>query len=376
MDLRQLSKSSVAQIRQRQDPTIWRWFEFFPIADRSAVVSLGEGYTPLLEPRRLRDKLGMAGLYIKNDTLLPTGSLKDRSNTVGLSKAKELGFKTAAVASTGNAAASVAAYAAAGGLQSVVMVPAETSPLKIVQARACGATVVVIDADFGQVRRLYSEAVQEFGWYECLANPYRIEGAKSYAYELYDQLPEQVPDWIIHPTASGTSLYGTSKGYHELLQLGCVERVPRLVAAQSEAAAPIVAAFVEGRHKIEAVVPTATVAESIRVGGASSAGERALQAIRSSQGTAVALSDHEILEAQTLLGTLAGIYAEPAAASSVAAAWKLCRQGVIGKTDRVVCVVTGHGLKQPSAVAPTEIPLRAIPCDLGALRKRLEAESP
>jgi len=371
MDLAHLSSAALSQIRNRADRTIWRWFEFLPIEDPAAIVSLGEGDTPLLQPRRLRARLGIAGLYLKNDTVLPTGSLKDRSNSVGLSKAKELGFKTAAVASTGNAAASVAAYAAAAGLNSVVLVPRATSPLKIVQARVYGATVVVVDGDFGQVIKLYRDAVKEFGWYECLANPYRIEGAKSYAYELFDQLAGQVPDWVIHPTASGTSLYGAWKGYNELLELGWIERLPRLVAAQSAAAAPIVSSFDNGRVNVEPVVPQATIAESIRVGGASAAGDRALQAIRSSRGTAVALSDDEILQAQSLLASVAGIFAEPAAAASVAAASRLRRQGTIGADERVVCIVTAHGLKQPAAVRILDAELRAISPDLDALRKRL-----
>jgi threonine synthase len=375
LDIGDLSRSHLLEIRKRADQTIWRWFEFFPVEDRSAIVSLGEGYTPLLRPARLSEKLGLRGLCLKNDTVLPTGSLKDRSNRVGLSRAKELGFSTAAVISTGNAAASVAAYAAAAGLKSVVMVPEETSSSKVLQAGAYGATVVVVRGSFdGEVARLYKDALKEFGWYDCLSsNPYRDEGKKSYAYEMLDQLDGEVPDWIIHPTAGGTGLYAMWKGYNELFTLGWIRRLPRLVAAQSEAAAPIVAALEKGLSDIEPVTARATVAESIQVGNPVSIGWRALDAIRASKGTAVALTDDEILEAQSLLARLAGIFAEPAAATSVAAAWRLRKQGVIKQDDVVVCTITGHGLKQPSAVRISEEEIRPITPDLEALRHRLAA---
>ena len=368
-----LRRADFEAMRQSRDPSIWRWFEFFPVAERSHIVSLGEGNTPLIHAARLGEKLGLANLYVKNDTVLPTGSLKDRSNSVGLSVAKELGFTTAAVMSTGNAAASVAAYSAAAGIKSVVMVPAGTAPSKIIQARAYGATVIVIEGDFDhEVARLYKAAVQEFGWYDCLSsNPYRDEGKKSYAYEMADQLDGRIPDWVIHPTAGGTGIYAMWKGYREFLSLGWIERAPRLVAAQSEAAAPIVAAFEKGLDNIEPVVARATVAESIQVGNPVSLGWRALAALRESGGAAVALSDNEILEAQTLTGHLAGIFAEPAAATSVAAAHKLRHAGIIGADDLVVCNLTGHGLKQPEAIQISKANLRPIAPTLAALREQI-----
>src|SRR4026208_1723169 len=165
VEIGHLARADFERMRTSRDQSIWRWFDFFPVADRSSIVSLGEGNTPLLHASRLGEKLGIAKLYLKNDTVLPTGSLKDRSNSVGISVARELGFKTAAVMSTGNAAASVAAYSAAAGIKSVVMVPAGTSPSKIIQARAYGATVVVIAGDFDyEVAKLYKAAVKEFGW--------------------------------------------------------------------------------------------------------------------------------------------------------------------------------------------------------------------
>jgi threonine synthase len=368
-----LTRSDLQAMSQNRDRSIWRWFDFFPIESRASIVSLGEGSTPLIHATRLGEKLGMPRLHLKNDTILPTGSLKDRSNSVGISKAKELGFTITAVMSTGNAAASVAAYSAAAGMRSVVMVPVGTAPAKIIQARAYGATVIVVDGDFDyEVAQLYKAALQEFGWYDCLSsNPYRDEGKKSYAYELFDQLNEEVPNWVIHPTAGGTGIYAMWKGFKEFRDLGWIQKLPRLVASQSEAAAPITHAFMKGLVDIEPIVARATVAESIQVGNPVSLGWRALAALRESNGTAVPLSDEEILEAQSLTARLAGIFAEPAAATSVAAAKRLRAAGVIGPDELVVCNLTGHGLKQPESIRFAEKAFAPIAPTLVALREQL-----
>ena len=368
-----LTRSDFKAMRQNRDRSIWRWFDFFPVEKPSSIVSLGEGDTPLIHASRLGEKMGIPNLYLKNDTVLPTGSLKDRSNSVGISVAREWGVKTAAVMSTGNAAASVAAYAAAAGIESIVMVPKGTAPSKIVQARAYGASVIVVDGNFdNEVAKLYKAALSEFGWYDCLSsNPYRDEGKKSYAYEMVDQMDGRVPDWVIHPTAGGTGIYAMWKGYKELLSLGWIERAPKLVAAQSEAAAPIVAAFEKGSTKIEAVVARETIAESIQVGNPVSLGWRALASLRESGGTAVALSDREILEGQVVLARLAGVFAEPAAATSVAAAKKLRDRGVIDRDDIVVCNLTGHGLKQPDSIQVSETEFAPIAPTLNALREKI-----
>ncbi len=374
MELSHLNRSHLLDIRKSTDHTIWRWFEFFPIQNRAGIVSLGEGYTPLLKPKRLSQELGLNRLYLKNDTVLPTGSLKDRSNSVGLSKAKELGFETASALSTGNAAASVAAYSAAAGLNCIVMVPCGISTAKIAQARAYGATVVSVEGDFdNEGAKLYAAAIERFGWFDCLSsNPYRNEGKKSYAYENFDQLDEHVPHWIIHPSAGGTGLFAIWKGYQELSGLGWVHRMPKLVAAQSQAAAPITTAFEKGATDIEPVSVGETVAESIKVGYPKPMGWRALNAIRASKGTALSFNDEEILEAQMLLGRFAGVFAEPAGAISVAAARRLRQEGSIGRDDTVICNITGHGLKQPSAIMDPQEELKPIAPSLSALRQHLE----
>lgn len=368
-----LTRADFAAMRQSGDLSIWRWGEFFPVRDAASIVSLGEGSTPLLRAQRLGERIGVPNLYLKNDTVLPTGSLKDRSNTVGISAGKEMGFKVASVISTGNAAASVAAYAAAAGMQSVVMVPAGTAPSKIIQARAYGADVVVVDGRFDyEVAELYSRAVSEFGWYDCVStNPYRV-GKKSYAYELVEQLDGVIPDWVIHPTAGGTGIFAMWQGFKEFFSLGWIEKMPKLIAAQSDSAAPIVRAFEKGLRSVEPVEARDTVAESIQVGNPSSLGWRALDAVRESGGAAVAVSDQEVLEAQALTAQLSGIFAEPAAAAAVAAAKQMRAQGKLARDAIVVCNLTGHGLKQPEAI--TIAPQASVPIapTLPALRERLQ----
>lgn len=355
---------------------LFRWWPFLPLADRACIVSLGEGDTPLLPGGRLGAQLGLERLYLKNDTVLPTGSLKDRSNAIGVSKAVELRVPLVAVASTGNAAASVSAYAAAAGLRAVVMLPEETAPGKVAQAAAYGAVIIAVKGDFDRTAKLLAAAVREFGWYACMSNnPYRNEGKKSYAYELWDQLDGEVPKWLIHPTAGGLGIIATWKGFKELLTLGWVDRLPHMVAAQAAACAPIVEACRSGLADVQPVSAKETVAESIRVGYPKSLGWRAIRDIRDSGGTAVALEEAEILEAQALLARHAGIYAEPAGAISVAAAARLRQEGLIGPHDLTVCMITGHGLKQPET-RPLERPLLpAIEPTLTSLRRRLERET-
>jgi threonine synthase len=376
VDISHLKRADFNSMRSSRNRSIWRWFDFFPLEQRSSVISLGEGDTPLVHARRLGEHLDIPNLHLKNDTVLPTGSLKDRSNSVGISVAKELGFETATVMSTGNAAASVAAYAAAAGMRSVVMVPAGTALSKIIQARAYGATVIVVRGSFDrEVALLYRAALQEFGWYDCLSsNPYRV-GKKSYAYELADQFDGHCPEWIIHPTSGGAGIPCMWQGFEELTALGWIDRPPRLAAAQSAMAAPIVAAFESGLDQVTPVIAKETVAESIQVGNPAALGWRALAAVRESEGSAVALTDEEILDAQSLTARLTGIFAEPAGVTSVAGARKLRNAGVIKRDELVVCTLTGHGLKQPGVINASEEAFATIEPSIGALRERLSKVS-
>jgi threonine synthase len=322
------------------------------------VLSLGEGDTPLVRSGRLSRETGIERLYVKNDTLLPTGSLKDRSATVALSRAREIKADAVGVSSTGNHAASVAAYAAAAGLPAVVMIPASTAAGKVMQARAYGATVIAVEASFDRTAALFREALEAFGWYSCLSsNPWRNEGKKSYAFETWDQLEGEVPDWMIHPIAGGLGVAACWKGWKELRRLGWTARAPRMAAAQSAAAAPIVAAF-------------ETIAESIAAGNPS-LGWHCLRAIRETGGAAASATDADILGAQSLLARTTGIFCEPSSAASLAVAIILKRRGLIKPTDLVVCVATGHGLKQPDAAVLHAAPLHRVPPTLSAVENAL-----
>lgn len=354
----------------RAERSIWRWREFLPIEKAEAVVTLGEGGTPLVPVERLRREVGGAEVYLKNDTVLPTGSLKDRSNAVAISRAIEEGRGVVAVASTGNAAASVAAYAARAGLESVVFVPEATAPEKVVQAASYGARILRVQADYDGTARLYGQALKAFGWYNCLSsNPFRNEGKKTYAYEVWTDLDGRVPDWVIHPTAGGVGAAACWKGFNELYRLGWIERLPRIVVAQPTACAPVVRAFEAGWDEIQPVEPQHTIAESIKVGSPSTLAWCALRAVRDSGGTAVALSEAEIETSQILVAREAGIFAEPAGAVSFGAAMRLAREGILRPEHLVVVVITGHGLKQPRTglALPAAIPpdLRLIEQALG-----------
>lgn len=373
VDLTQLSADFQAKLLRRQDTTIWKWHEFLPVEDLGAVVSLGEGYTPLVQTEALAKATGLNRLYIKNDGLLPTGSLKDRSNAVGISKAREFGATTAAVVSTGNAAASVAAYAAVAGMRAVVMIPARTSPQKMAQAVVYGAQVILIEGDFDRIASIYKSAIEEFGWYDCLStNPYRLEGKKSYAFEVWEQLDGEVPDWMCHCTAGGAGVTAAAKGFRELKGLGWLEKLPHMVAGQADACAPVVRAFEAGAEEVSPVEAGETIAESIRVGKPSAMATRCLQEVKASGGAAVGVSDDELIAAQRLLARTTGIFGEPGGVASVAAALKLKAQGTIQADELVVCIVSGHGLKQVDVLSPTSLIAKPIPATLAALKKRVK----
>ena len=366
VDLTGVTAALADEIRRRPRG-VWRWREFLPIADGASVVSLGEGDTPLLHNVRLAAETGIDRLWIKNDTVLPTGSLKDRSVTVAMSHAREVKATAVGVSSTGNHAVSVAAYAAAAGLPAFVMVPAATAPSKVMQARAHGAHVIAVDAPFDRVHALFKEALGAFGWYSCLsANPWRNEGKKTYAYETWEQLGGEAPRWMIHPIAGGLGVAATWKGWRELKALGWTSSMPHMVAAQAAAAAPIVRAWESGADDVEPLPVLPTVAESIAV-GSPALGWRALRAVRDSGGACVACSDEAMLAAQAMLARTAGIFCEPSAAASLAAAIALRRTGRIHAGNSVVCVVTGHGLKQPEAATRRPESLAAIDPSLQSL---------
>lgn len=334
---------------ETRDGGIWRWRRLLPV-DSEMAVSLGEGDTPLIVSLRLREETGLNQLYIKNDGVLPTGSLKDRAVSVAISHAKEIGAKVVSVASTGNNAASLAAYAGAADIAAVIFVPSNTAPSKIQQIRAHNPVVISVDSNFEGTAALCKQAIAEFGWYSTLStNPWRAEGNKSYAFEIWEQLGRHVPKWVIHPTGGGLGLSLGWKGWKELNLLGLARGYPHLVAAQAAAAAHLPPALETGLDEPNKIELRPTIAESIAIGSSSPGlGWRLLKAVRETEGDCLAIEDSELLVAQKLLAK-AGIFAEPSAAASLAAALKLKDRGRIQADDSVVCIVTGHGLKDPQA---------------------------
>ncbi|RLG45604.1 MAG: threonine synthase, partial [Thermoproteota archaeon] len=288
----------------------------------------------------------------KDETVNPTGSLKDRSTSVNVSVARELGVGTVAIISTGNAAASLAAYASRAGLKAVVMVPETTPDAKIAQALAHGALVLKIRArSMAEFFELYEEACSKFGWMNSVGgvNPYRNEGKKTYAYELSEAFEWDPPDWFIMPMAGGNALIAAWKGFKELLSLGLISRTPKLVGVQPKECAATVKAFREGKEVASPISPGKTIVTSLLVSNPGPKSALVLKAIRESNGTCDDPSDDEVIEAMKLLAK-EGVFSEPGGAISLAAAKRLLSQGIIDPSDRVVCLVTGSGFKDMKSV--------------------------
>jgi len=332
-----------------RERSMWKWREFMPV-DRP--VSLGEGDTPLIKCERINEEVSVRNLYLKDETVNPTGSLKDRSTSVNVSVARELGVETVAIISTGNAAASLAAYAARAGLRAVVMVPETTPDAKVAQALVHGALVLKIRArSMAEFYELYEEACSNFGWMNSVGgvNPYRNEGKKTYAYELSEAFDWDPPDWFIMPMAGGNALIAAWKGFKELLSLGLISKAPKLVGVQPKECAATVKAFREGKEVASPISPGKTIVTSLLVSNPGPKSALVLKAIRESNGTCDDPSDDEVIEAMKLLAK-EGVFSEPGGAISLAAAKRLLSQGIIDPSDRVVCLVTGSGFKDMKSV--------------------------
>jgi threonine synthase len=339
------------------------------------MVSLAEGGTPLIASPTLGDMLQLDHLFLKDETRNPSGAFKDRPMAVGVSKAVEFGFSSVMTASSGNAAASLAVYAARAHLRCIVFVPERTPIGKVAQAVICGAKVIKVKGDYSNSYRMAMNLAAEHSMMNLTTtfiNPYTVEGDKTTAYEIYSQMGEIAPDWILIPTGAGPLLYGIYKGFREIHRLGLIAKVPRLVAVQAAGCSPIVSAF-RSRQNVKSweVVKTTASAIADPLRGYEKDGDLLLSAVYSSQGSAVAVEDEEILHAVRALGTREGVFAEPAGAASVAAVKKLVAAGAIGRNEKVVCLITGHGLKDPSA-AISEVQVKTIEPDLNEALKMLD----
>ena len=354
--------------------TIWRYADLLPVSPVGAV-DLGAGFTPLVRADRLAAELGLGELWIKNDTVNPTGSFKDRVVSVALTKARELGFKVASCASTGNLANSVAAHAARAGMSSVVFIPSNLEPAKVVMTSVFGAQVVAVEGSYDDVNRLCAELAsdyQDWAFVNINIRAYYAEGSKTLAYEVAEQLGWRAPDHVVVPVGSGSQLCKIAKGFEELGKVGLlpVAGVPggparvRLSGAQADGCSPVATAFSAGADHVRPVKPS-TIAKSIAIGNPAD-GIYALDVVRQSGGAVASASDAEIVEAIRLLARTEGIFAETAAGATIAVLAKLARSGVIRPDEVVVAYVTGNGLKTLDAVAPGCSPTVTIPPTLDA----------
>jgi threonine synthase len=332
---------------------MWRWRQFLPLPAAAEAVSLGEGDTPLVPSIFAGPQLGLRRLYFKNDTLMPTGSFKDRGFSLAVSFARSLGVAEGLTYSSGNAGASFAAYAARAGMHALVLVEYVANAVKQASIQLLGATTVVLDFEsMEDITSMLSEAVQTEGLYQFVnfINPVRHEAMKTYAYEICESLEWQAPGVEVHPVGTGGGLWGAWKGYRELAEMGWIERLPRMVAVQPAASAHMLEAFKTHSARAERFGDsTATIAQSIAADAPIQGGERVLRAMYDSAGWAEGVTDEEILEAMRWLGR-EGIAAEPAAAAPLAAVRRAVEAGMIQPDETVVCVVTGSALKQPAAI--------------------------
>ncbi len=329
--------------------SVWRYRELLPVAGEP--VTLQEGGTPLYHLKRIGEELGLKNLYAKHEGMNPSGSFKDRGMTVGVSMALQLGMKSVACASTGNTSASLAVYGARAGIPVIVLLPSGKVALgKVAQALMHGAKVISINGNFDRALEMVRDLCETKGIYLLNSvNPYRLEGQKTIGFEAIDQLNGEVPDRMVLPVGNAGNISAVYKGLLELSELGFIDRMPMMTGIQAEGSQPVVRAI---RQNLPEVIPEAspeTIATAIRIGAPVNA-EKVLHAIRMSNGTAEYVTDEEILAMQRDLARKEGIGVEPASAASVAGVKKLAETGVIDRDERIVCVVTGHLLKDPETV--------------------------
>ncbi|MCS7252443.1 MAG: threonine synthase [Armatimonadota bacterium] len=359
-----LSKLVTHESIAKGPTSLWRYYDLLPVdSPLHECVDLGGGFTPLVEATRLGEKLGVRRLYIKNDTVNPTWSFKDRVVSVAVTKAKEFGFDTVACASTGNLANSLAAHAAKVGMRCFVFVPADIELSKVVGSLVYGPQLVAVEGNYDEVNRLCVEVASRFGWAFVNINirPYYSEGSKTIALEVLEQLNWKAPEHIVVPVASGSLLTKVWKGIKECYRIGLIESVRTKVhGAQPSGCAPVVNAFKLGASMPKPVKPQ-TIVKSLAIGNPAD-GIYALRAIRESGGVAEEVTDEEVVEAIKLLAETEGIWAETAGGVTIAVLKKLIRQGIIKRDELTVALVTGSGIKTSEVVCESlREPIRIQP---------------
>lgn len=346
-DLARAAETLTPDALAARPQTLWRYEEVLPVQRADAILALGEGWTPLIHAARLGATIGCAQTYIKDESLNPTGSFKARGLSMAVSRAYELGARELAIPSAGNAAGAMSAYAAAAGLPAHVFMPADVPMLFRTECKELGATVTLVNGLITDCGVKVREGVEAHGWFDVstLKEPYRIEGKKTMGYELAEQMGWQLPDVIIYPTGGGTGLVGMWKAFDEMEQMGLIDsRRPRMVSVQSAGCAPMVRAFEQGSEFAEPWQGAKTVADGLRVPAA--VGDfLILKALRESGGTALTVTDQQMIDTARVMGSHTGIFPAPEGAACLAAQIDLLERGWIQPDERVVLFNTGSGLK-------------------------------
>lgn len=362
-----LTKESLAN---DPSPSIWRYFDLLPVNDRRYIPPLQVGLTPLYKADKLGRQLGLSQLWVKDDGRNPTASFKDRASAVGVAKALELGREVMTAASTGNAASSLAGLAASVGMKTYIFVPKTAPEAKIAQLLVFGANVIAVNGNYDQAFDLCLQASAEYGWYSrnTAYNPYLSEGKKTASLEICEQLGWKAPDRIFVSVGDGCIIGGLGKGLRDLLALGFIDKMPKLMGVQAEGSSVLYNAWKTGTEDIRPIVPD-TLADSISVGIPRDR-IKALRAVRQTDGAFIQVSDDDILEAMRVLARGAAIFGEPAGVAGFAGLLKMARRGEIHPEERVVVLVTGNGLKdvgsaikatgRPHLIDPTMEDLRQL----------------
>jgi len=331
---------------------LWRYRELLPVTRESSIASLGEGFTPLLHARRLGEELGLPNLYMKDEGVNPTGSFKARGQSVAISMARELGLRKVAVPSAGNAGGAMAAYAAVAGMQALVYMPEGTPVVNRLECALLGAEVVLVPGSIKECGHALRQRIEREGWFDMstLKEPYRVEGKKTMAYEVVEQIGDKVPDAMIYPTGGGTGLVGMWKAFDEMEELGWIGRKrPRLVAVQATGCAPMVRAYAARAEHAEEWLNPQTIASGLRV--PSAVGDfLILRALRESQGVAIAVSDDAMLDGVRHLAETEGLVTAPEGGATLAALERLLEEGFLAGDDTVVLFLTGSGYKYLEAM--------------------------
>ena len=355
------SQISREKMAQRHEPSMWRYREYLPVEGTFSRPALRVGMSPFYEADRLAGVLGVRKLYVKDDGVNPTASLKDRASAMAVVKASEAGASIIACSSTGNAASSLAGNAAAAGFPTYIFVPERAPKGKVSQLMIFGAHVISVKGSYEDTFRLSQQAIEHFGWYNRNAaiNPFLMEGKKTVALEIAEQLNWEMTDYVALSVGDGCTIAGVWKGFKDLYETGMIDRLPRLISVQAAGCCPLNRAIMQGTDWEP--MEENTLADSIAVGVPRNA-DKALNAIRESNGVPVNVTDEEILAAAKLLGTTTGVFGEPAGVTGTAGVKKALEEGLISPDSSIVSIVTGNGLKDtPNAIKAAGEPVKIDP---------------